>query len=64
MSSLKVIPNQQNHLLELQMFTKEQFDYDPQKQNLISCNKEGLKFVVVDITQIINKDDSNRWQAT
>lgn len=46
------------------MFTKEQFDYDPQKQNLISCNKEGLKFVVVDITQIINKDDSNRWQAT
>ncbi|GAB1302910.1 55 kDa erythrocyte membrane protein [Apodemus speciosus] len=63
MISLKVIPNQQSRLPALQMFMRAQFDYDPQKDNLIPCKEAGLKFVTGDIIQIINKDDSNWWQG-
>ncbi|XP_037676881.1 LOW QUALITY PROTEIN: 55 kDa erythrocyte membrane protein-like [Choloepus didactylus] len=61
--SLKVIPNQQNHLPALQMFMRAQFDYGPRKDNPIPCKEAGLKFVTGDIIQIINKDDSNWWQG-
>lgn len=63
MISLKVIANQQSRLPALQMFMRAQFDYDPQKDNLIPCKEAGLKFVTGDIIQIINKDDSNWWQG-
>nr|BAE40289.1 unnamed protein product [Mus musculus] len=63
MISLKVIANQQSRLPALQMFMRAQFDYDPQKDNLIPCKEAGLKFVTGDIIQIINKDDSI-WNAT
>ncbi|XP_049628503.1 55 kDa erythrocyte membrane protein-like [Suncus etruscus] len=61
--SLKVIPSLQNWLPALQMFMRAQFDYDPKKDNLIPCKEAGLKFMTVDIIQIINKDDSNWWQG-
>lgn len=61
--SLKVIPHQQSRLPALQMFLRAQFDYDPQKDDLIPCKEAGLSFVTGDVIQIINKDDSNWWQG-
>lgn len=46
-----------------QMFVRAQFDYDPQKDNLIPCKEAGLKFQTGDVIEIINKDDSNWWQG-
>ncbi|KAH0630983.1 hypothetical protein JD844_004429 [Phrynosoma platyrhinos] len=61
--SLKILPNQQNRIPALQMFMRAQFDYDPQKDNLIPCKEAGLKFQTGDVIEIINKDDSNWWQG-
>lgn len=61
--SLKVIPRQQSRLPALQMFVRAQFDYDPQKDDLIPCKEAGLAFSTGDVIQVINKDDSNWWQG-
>ncbi|XP_044283171.1 55 kDa erythrocyte membrane protein isoform X2 [Varanus komodoensis] len=61
--SLKVIPNQQSRIPALQMFMRAQFDYNPQKDNLIPCKEAGLQFRTGDVIEIINKDDSNWWQG-
>ncbi|XP_058052719.1 55 kDa erythrocyte membrane protein isoform X2 [Ahaetulla prasina] len=61
--TLKIVPNQQNRILPLQMFVRAQFNYDPQKDNLIPCKEAGLKFQTGDVIEIINKDDSNWWQG-
>ncbi|ETE60948.1 55 kDa erythrocyte membrane protein, partial [Ophiophagus hannah] len=61
--TLRIIPNQQNRILPLQMFVRAQFNYDPQKDHLIPCKEAGLKFQTGDVIEIINKDDSNWWQG-
>ena len=49
--------------LNLQMYMRAQFDYDPSKDDLIPCKEAGLKFQTGDIIQIINKQDPNWWQG-
>lgn len=49
--------------LNLQMYMRAQFDYDPTKDDLIPCKEAGLKFQTSDIIQIINKQDPNWWQG-
>uniref|UniRef100_A0A8C4TJ90 Protein associated with LIN7 2, MAGUK p55 family member a n=1 Tax=Erpetoichthys calabaricus TaxID=27687 RepID=A0A8C4TJ90_ERPCA len=39
------------------------FDYNPGNDNLIPCKEAGLKFSRGDIMQIVNREDSNWWQA-
>lgn len=51
------------HALNLQMYMRAQFDYDPTKDDLIPCKEAGLKFQTGDIIQIINKQDPNWWQG-
>uniref|UniRef100_A0AAQ5XMZ6 55 kDa erythrocyte membrane protein n=1 Tax=Amphiprion ocellaris TaxID=80972 RepID=A0AAQ5XMZ6_AMPOC len=77
--TMKIIPNVQSRsralcfilpstghnlcALDLQMYMRAQFDYDPAKDDLIPCKEAGLKFQNGDIIQIINKQDPNWWQG-
>ncbi|XP_069035033.1 peripheral plasma membrane protein CASK isoform X17 [Lepisosteus oculatus] len=49
--------------INLKIYVRAQFEYDPAKDDLIPCKEAGIKFRVGDIIQIISKDDHNWWQG-
>ncbi|XP_046674172.1 peripheral plasma membrane protein CASK isoform X8 [Homalodisca vitripennis] len=49
--------------LQVIIFVRAQFDYDPLDDDLIPCAQAGIAFKTGDILQIISKDDHNWWQA-
>uniref|UniRef100_A0A6D2VZ46 Protein associated with LIN7 2, MAGUK p55 family member a n=1 Tax=Takifugu rubripes TaxID=31033 RepID=A0A6D2VZ46_TAKRU len=44
-------------------YLKSHFNYNPNTDNLIPCKEAGLAFSKGDILQVVNKEDSNWWQA-
>ncbi|XP_016849859.1 protein PALS2 isoform X1 [Anolis carolinensis] len=46
------------------VYVKCHFDYNPYNDNLIPCKEAGLKFAKGEILQIVNREDSNWWQAS
>ncbi|KAM4620689.1 55 kDa erythrocyte membrane protein isoform 1-T1 [Polymixia lowei] len=61
--TMKIIPNLQSRSRVCEMYMRAQFDYDPDKDDLIPCKEAGMKFHTGDIIQIINKQDPNWWQG-
>ncbi|XP_069104967.1 peripheral plasma membrane protein CASK-like isoform X2 [Argopecten irradians] len=46
-----------------QIYVRALFDYCPEDDDIIPCRQAGVPFKCGDILQVINKDDSNWWQA-
>ncbi|XP_043923485.1 protein PALS2 isoform X2 [Protopterus annectens] len=61
--TLKILPSYRDAAITQQVFLKCHFDYNPDHDNLIPCKEAGLKFSRGEILQIVNREDSNWWQA-
>uniref|UniRef100_A0A8C4TQ13 Uncharacterized protein n=1 Tax=Erpetoichthys calabaricus TaxID=27687 RepID=A0A8C4TQ13_ERPCA len=59
----QVYPDTPTHQAHTRVYVKAHFDYNPGNDNLIPCKEAGLKFSRGDIMQIVNREDSNWWQA-
>ncbi|XP_052702993.1 peripheral plasma membrane protein CASK-like isoform X10 [Crassostrea angulata] len=46
-----------------EIFVRALFDYNPEDDDMIPCPQAGVSFRVGDVLRIINKEDSNWWQA-
>ncbi|XP_078311146.1 peripheral plasma membrane protein CASK-like isoform X9 [Crassostrea virginica] len=46
-----------------EIFVRALFDYNPEDDDMIPCPQAGVAFRVGDVLRIINKEDSNWWQA-
>lgn len=42
---------------------RAEFDYNPDRDQLIPCSAAGVRFSVGDILQVTSKDDYDWWQA-
>ncbi|KAL7976688.1 hypothetical protein Chor_008637, partial [Crotalus horridus] len=62
--TLKILPSYRDNIVPQQVFVKCHFDYNPFNDNLIPCKEAGLKFSKGEILQIVNREDSNWWQAS
>ncbi|XP_074801870.1 protein PALS2 isoform X1 [Natator depressus] len=62
--TLKILPSYRDTVIPQQVFVKCHFDYNPYNDNLIPCKEAGLKFSKGEILQIVNREDSNWWQAS
>ncbi|XP_077997196.1 protein PALS2-like [Glandiceps talaboti] len=61
--TLKILPSYQENPMLSQVFIKCHFNYEPRKDTLSPCQDAGLAFKRGDILQIVDKDDTNWWQA-
>ncbi|XP_066571701.1 protein PALS2 isoform X1 [Amia ocellicauda] len=61
--TLKILPSYKDAPPPQQVYVKPHFDYNPGHDNLIPCKEAGLAFSRGDILQIVNREDSNWWQA-
>ncbi|XP_038190053.1 MAGUK p55 subfamily member 7 isoform X2 [Arvicola amphibius] len=50
-------------IIQILMFIKALFDYDPKEDKAIPCKEAGLSFQMGDILQILSQDDATWWQA-
>ncbi|KAK1338689.1 hypothetical protein QTO34_019346, partial [Cnephaeus nilssonii] len=50
-------------IIQILMFIKALFDYDPNEDKAIPCKEAGLSFKKGDILQIMSQDDAMWWQA-
>ncbi|KAM5338418.1 MAGUK p55 subfamily member 7 isoform 2-T4 [Glossophaga mutica] len=50
-------------IIQILMFIKALFDYDPNEDKAIPCKEAGLSFKKGDILQIMSQDDATWWQA-
>ncbi|XP_042714167.2 MAGUK p55 subfamily member 7 isoform X5 [Chrysemys picta bellii] len=50
-------------IIQILMFIKALFDYDPTEDKAIPCKEAGLSFRKGDILQIMSQDDATWWQA-
>ncbi|XP_045389111.1 MAGUK p55 subfamily member 7 isoform X2 [Lemur catta] len=50
-------------IIQILMFIKALFDYDPNEDKAIPCKEAGLSFRKGDILQIMSQDDATWWQA-
>ncbi|XP_069504295.1 protein PALS2 isoform X3 [Ambystoma mexicanum] len=62
--TLKILPSYRDSVALQQVFVKCHFDYNPYSDNLIPCKEAGLQFSKGEILQIVNREDSNWWQAS
>ncbi|XP_018097635.1 MAGUK p55 subfamily member 6 isoform X1 [Xenopus laevis] len=62
--TLKILPSYKDTISPQQVFVKCHFDYNPFSDNLIPCKEAGLKFSKGEILHIVNREDSNWWQAS
>ncbi|XP_016849862.1 protein PALS2 isoform X6 [Anolis carolinensis] len=62
--TLKILPSYRDNIIPQQVYVKCHFDYNPYNDNLIPCKEAGLKFAKGEILQIVNREDSNWWQAS
>uniref|UniRef100_A0A3Q1HKK9 Membrane protein, palmitoylated 6a (MAGUK p55 subfamily member 6) n=1 Tax=Anabas testudineus TaxID=64144 RepID=A0A3Q1HKK9_ANATE len=61
--TLPQVRNKRLHFLFLFSFTPPYFNYNPATDNLIPCKEAGLAFSKGEILHVVNKEDSNWWQA-
>lgn len=61
--TLKVLPSYRDTPAPPQVYLKPHFNYNPATDNLIPCKEAGLAFSKGDILHVVNKEDSNWWQA-
>ncbi|KAF3691845.1 MAGUK p55 subfamily member 6 Dlgh4 protein P55T protein associated with Lin-7 2 [Channa argus] len=61
---LKVVPSYRETPPLPQVYLKPHFNYNPATDNLIPCKEAGLGFSRGDILHVVNKEDSNWWQAS
>ncbi|XP_062846242.1 MAGUK p55 subfamily member 6b [Trichomycterus rosablanca] len=61
--TLKILPSYKDMPSPPQVYVQPHFDYNPANDNLIPCREAGLAFKRGDILQIVNREDSNWWQA-
>ncbi|XP_051061569.1 MAGUK p55 subfamily member 7 isoform X2 [Phodopus roborovskii] len=50
-------------IIQILVFIKALFDYDPKEDKAIPCKEAGLSFRKGDILQIMSQDDVTWWQA-
>uniref|UniRef100_A0A7N9CY91 MAGUK p55 subfamily member 7 n=1 Tax=Macaca fascicularis TaxID=9541 RepID=A0A7N9CY91_MACFA len=50
-------------IIQILMFIKALFDYNPNEDKAIPCKEAGLSFKKGDILQIMSQDDATWWQA-
>uniref|UniRef100_A0A1D5QS22 MAGUK p55 subfamily member 7 n=1 Tax=Macaca mulatta TaxID=9544 RepID=A0A1D5QS22_MACMU len=50
-------------IIQILMFIKALFDYNPNEDKAIPCREAGLSFKKGDILQIMSQDDATWWQA-
>lgn len=50
-------------IIQILIFIKALFDYDPKEDKAIPCKEAGLSFRKGDILQIMSQDDATWWQA-
>lgn len=50
-------------IIQILIFIKALFDYDPKEDKAIPCKEAGLSFRKGDILQIMSQDDVTWWQA-
>ncbi|XP_021375571.1 peripheral plasma membrane protein CASK-like isoform X9 [Mizuhopecten yessoensis] len=61
--SLKIVPSHRHNAAHCEIYVRALFDYCPEDDDIIPCRQAGVPFKCGDILQVINKDDSNWWQA-
>ncbi|XP_069104973.1 peripheral plasma membrane protein CASK-like isoform X8 [Argopecten irradians] len=61
--SLKIVPSHRHNPAHCEIYVRALFDYCPEDDDIIPCRQAGVPFKCGDILQVINKDDSNWWQA-
>ncbi|KAL2080438.1 hypothetical protein ACEWY4_024231 [Coilia grayii] len=61
--TLKILPSYRDAPAPPQVYVQPHFDYNPANDNLIPCKEAGLAFKRGDILQIVNREDTNWWQA-
>ncbi|XP_063041425.1 MAGUK p55 subfamily member 6b isoform X1 [Engraulis encrasicolus] len=61
--TLKILPSYRDAAPPPQVYVQPHFDYNPANDNLIPCREAGLAFKRGDILQIVNREDTNWWQA-
>ena len=63
--SFRIITCRKIHDVDLfkSYIVRAHFDYDPQKDDQIPCDKIGLAFCRGNILNVLNKDDQDWWQA-
>ncbi|XP_077124898.1 protein PALS2 isoform X4 [Ranitomeya variabilis] len=62
--TLKILPSYKDAVTPQRVYVKCHFDYNPFNDNLIPCKEAGLKFSKGEILHIVNREDSNWWQAS
>ncbi|XP_078089924.1 MAGUK p55 subfamily member 7 isoform X2 [Mustelus asterias] len=50
-------------IIQILMFVRTLFEYDPNEDKAIPCKEAGLSFKKGDILQIVSQDDATWWQA-
>uniref|UniRef100_UPI0037E8B20A MAGUK p55 subfamily member 6a n=1 Tax=Semicossyphus pulcher TaxID=241346 RepID=UPI0037E8B20A len=61
--TLKVLPSYRDTPAPPRVYLKPHFNYNPVTDNLIPCKDAGLAFSKGDILHVVNKEDTNWWQA-
>lgn len=69
--TFKIVPQPSGHIhkernengTHKEIFVRALFDYNPEDDDMIPCPQAGVSFRVGDVLRIINKEDSNWWQA-
>ncbi|XP_024917559.1 MAGUK p55 subfamily member 6-like [Cynoglossus semilaevis] len=61
--TLKVVPSYRETPAPPQVYLKPHFNYNPNSDNLIPCKEAGLAFSKGEILHVVNKEDTNWWQA-
>lgn len=49
--------------VQMQIYLKAHFTYDPKRDSLIPCREAGLPFRAGEILEVVNRDDVNWWQV-
>uniref|UniRef100_A0A4W4EZT4 Membrane palmitoylated protein 2 n=1 Tax=Electrophorus electricus TaxID=8005 RepID=A0A4W4EZT4_ELEEL len=60
---LKILPSYRETPHPPEIYVRPHFDYNPANDTLNPCREAGLAFSQGDILQIVNREDTNWWQA-
>ena len=59
----KVIPSFNSSPQTMPCYMRALYSYDPSVDTLIPCKELGIPFMTGDVLEILNREDSNWWQA-
>lgn len=61
--TFKVIPSFALSPPALQCYMRALFTYDPSQDTLLPCRELGIPFITGEVLEVLNREDSNWWQA-